>query len=644
MIDNRSSIIINDNDNDNIITTTTTRTSILEQQESYPSHTYDDTGSATGIVTGTSHTQYNGVYVEWEQTSNNHNLNDFGGTNNNNNNNNNMKTEVILREDLTGHNSVGGVSVGGSGSGSNNGGVFVPSSSAAKTSLSTLITTNNNNNNNNTITPVFTTLQEHPVIIVRAEEVLLVVLVLMIWVAAIALFFNRWGKIRMLEPYQPKFEQQAAAGGPGGAGHRSSCPIGTGIDSAVNTGCSISDLRKQRMSFSKFNVNCLGDPLYTGLVSPRPTQRLRQNSVFVGSPTMTFLNPPPRRVKSATDIHQLIIGGGALASRGGASVSARLPRKSLSGFSSIALETSPSKEFILKDRRPSITIERPPLFNTPSSASTGTTTGSGTAAAATRRRPSTYHEFSCYFPIPRRRPSCFSDYKPTIAYGRVSKFKSFDQPSCSWERSDRRLSTAFERSPTNVSKRSRPSISLERPISWDRRPSVTIEPPPTSTDHINSNSTSTPLTTKTNTVVIATTDDQKPKLQKQTTINFENINPAHISLNKNSISLDQATSQARVSYDRRPSFTLEQQTSGTPSSAAHLMSEATTGQLSVTGGKHRLSVSLDQAASKWIGTTPTFMIERATPVSPHPPTTILSSSIELQLFESETESKQITNV
>lgn len=391
------------------------------------------------------------------------------------------------------------------------------------------------------------------------------------------------------------------------------------------------------MSFSKFNVNCLGDPLYTGLVSPRPTQRLRQNSVFVGSPTMTFLNPPPRRVKSATDIHQLIIGGGsALMSRGGgASVSARLPRKSLSGFSSIALETSPSKEFILKDRRPSITIERPPLLNTPSSASTGTA-GSGSGTTATRRRPSTYHEFSCYFPIPRRRPSCFSDYKPTIAYGRVSKFKSFDQPSCSWEqRSDRRLSTAFERSPTNVSKRSRPSISLERPISWDRRPSVTIEPPPTTTtiDHINS--TSTPLTTKNNTVVIATTttDDQKPRLQKQTTINFENINPSHISLNKNSISLDQATSQARVSYDRRPSFTLEQPPS---------LEQTATGQL--TGGKHRLSVSLDQAASKWIGTTPTFMIERATPVSPHPPTNILSSSIELQLFESETESKQITNV
>ncbi|XP_023709732.1 uncharacterized protein LOC111865724 [Cryptotermes secundus] len=52
-------------------------------------------------------------------------------------------------------------------------------------------------------------------IIVRAEEALIVLLVLVLWIAAIALFFNRWGKIRMLEPYQPKFQQQ----------HRSSCPM-----------------------------------------------------------------------------------------------------------------------------------------------------------------------------------------------------------------------------------------------------------------------------------------------------------------------------------------------------------------------------------------------------------------------------------
>lgn len=50
---------------------------------------------------------------------------------------------------------------------------------------------------------------------VRPEEVIIVGLVLLLWVGAIVLFFNRWGKIRMLEPYQPKFQQQ----------HRTSCPL-----------------------------------------------------------------------------------------------------------------------------------------------------------------------------------------------------------------------------------------------------------------------------------------------------------------------------------------------------------------------------------------------------------------------------------
>lgn len=33
-------------------------------------------------------------------------------------------------------------------------------------------------------------------VVVRAEEALIVAFVLLLWVAAIALFFNRWGKIR----------------------------------------------------------------------------------------------------------------------------------------------------------------------------------------------------------------------------------------------------------------------------------------------------------------------------------------------------------------------------------------------------------------------------------------------------------------
>ncbi|XP_042885727.1 uncharacterized protein LOC122261942 [Penaeus japonicus] len=42
--------------------------------------------------------------------------------------------------------------------------------------------------------------------VVRAEEVTLVLLVLVLWAVAILLFFHRWGKIRMLEPYQPEYK------------------------------------------------------------------------------------------------------------------------------------------------------------------------------------------------------------------------------------------------------------------------------------------------------------------------------------------------------------------------------------------------------------------------------------------------------
>lgn len=42
---------------------------------------------------------------------------------------------------------------------------------------------------------------------IRGVEVGIVVLVLMVWAGAIGLFFNRWGKIRMLLPYQPDYKQ-----------------------------------------------------------------------------------------------------------------------------------------------------------------------------------------------------------------------------------------------------------------------------------------------------------------------------------------------------------------------------------------------------------------------------------------------------
>ncbi|KAK2586488.1 hypothetical protein KPH14_011387 [Odynerus spinipes] len=115
-------------------------------------------------------------------------------------------------------------------------------------------------------------------VVVRAEEALIVVLVLVLWVAAIALFFNRWGKIRMLEPYQPKFQQQ----------HRQSCTM---VDANMLT-----DHPGGQIGQS----SCVG-----GGVLPRP----RQNSVFVGSSTSLLLTEEetPRRAKSAFDIQSIVL-------------------------------------------------------------------------------------------------------------------------------------------------------------------------------------------------------------------------------------------------------------------------------------------------------------------------------------------------
>jgi hypothetical protein len=43
---------------------------------------------------------------------------------------------------------------------------------------------------------------------VRLVELSLVGLALILWAGAIVLFFHRWGKIRMLLPYQPDFKEK----------------------------------------------------------------------------------------------------------------------------------------------------------------------------------------------------------------------------------------------------------------------------------------------------------------------------------------------------------------------------------------------------------------------------------------------------
>ncbi|XP_065341032.1 uncharacterized protein LOC135940171 isoform X2 [Cloeon dipterum] len=131
--------------------------------------------------------------------------------------------------------------------------------------------------------------------LVRAEEAMIVCLVLLLWVGAIALFFNRWGKIRMLEPYQPKFQPSS---------HRPSCPL-LEMPAVAPTASPPSCPLNQRLQCSKLNVSL--DSAAAGGVCPHG-HRPRQNSVFVAAPCLAaHLAPPPRKAKSAVDLQELFL-------------------------------------------------------------------------------------------------------------------------------------------------------------------------------------------------------------------------------------------------------------------------------------------------------------------------------------------------
>ncbi|KAF5278412.1 hypothetical protein FQA39_LY05901 [Lamprigera yunnana] len=184
----------------------------------------------------------------------------------------------------------------------------------------------------------------------------------------------------------------------------------------------------QRMSFSKYNVSCLND--YSGLPSPNAQRRPRQNSVFVGSSTMAFMNPP-RRVKSAIDIQHLILNEH---SPSWSSYNSMLPM--LSSY---------------RDRKPSIAIERPSY------------SGRRKASVATSLSSQSHHGKN-------RRPSCCGD-RPL--YSRHRNFISFDQPAINF---DRRTSFATDRLSCVVHQ---PTVSFETPSESVEGPFLVVEPPRT---------------------------------------------------------------------------------------------------------------------------------------------------------------------
>lgn len=120
---------------------------------------------------------------------------------------------------------------------------------------------------------------------VRAEEIGIVVVVLALWIFVIVLFFNKWGKIRMLEPYQPQYKHPRTP----------SCPH------VHNTRLSL-----QLATFSSAEREHL---LYSGPSCIHKSTRVRQNSVFVGNPYARHSLAqvtPSRKVKSAEDINSMI--------------------------------------------------------------------------------------------------------------------------------------------------------------------------------------------------------------------------------------------------------------------------------------------------------------------------------------------------
>ncbi|XP_037921926.1 uncharacterized protein LOC119658522 [Hermetia illucens] len=106
----------------------------------------------------------------------------------------------------------------------------------------------------------------------------------------------------MLEPYQPKFQQQ----------HRSSCPL-VDLDSLqshprasvsrMSMGMAI-PIQMPPCQFSSFTSNIGTFPHSRGYAT---FARPRQNSVFVG-PQVT-VPKPPRKTRSAMDLHSMVEEG-----------------------------------------------------------------------------------------------------------------------------------------------------------------------------------------------------------------------------------------------------------------------------------------------------------------------------------------------
>lgn len=142
------------------------------------------------------------------------------------------------------------------------------------------------------------------------------VLVIIAWIGCIFVFFNKWGKIRMLEPYQPQyketFDNSIHSLHPKPSRMNTCTSVPPNMISIESRGSLIGDrellMHQHRLTESGQLYQCASGSGYHD-----PAYRPRLNSVFVGTPfahrDSLFPEHPslPRKVKSAEDLKSLVV-------------------------------------------------------------------------------------------------------------------------------------------------------------------------------------------------------------------------------------------------------------------------------------------------------------------------------------------------
>ncbi|UXI19042.1 importin-7 [Sarcoptes scabiei] len=149
---------------------------------------------------------------------------------------------------------------------------------------------------------------------VREDEVVIVVLVIAAWIGCIFIFFNKWGKIRMLEPYQPQYKESFPNSihslHPKTSRMNTCTSVPPNMISLESRGSLIPD-RDLLFHHNRMIENGQLYQCASGTTYHHPAYRPRLNSVFVGNPYhRNSLYPEPnmpRKVKSAEDLKSLVV-------------------------------------------------------------------------------------------------------------------------------------------------------------------------------------------------------------------------------------------------------------------------------------------------------------------------------------------------